>query len=99
MTPANTPAADISHKASARWPSAKVVGGGIAAYKACELVRLVRKGGGDVTCVVTDGGQQFVTPMELAEMSEHPVYPTLWTLKNESAPGIPHLIRKAALER
>ena len=40
-----------------------VVGGGIAAYKACELVRLIRKGGGDVTCVVTKGGQQFVTPM------------------------------------
>ncbi|MFM5950427.1 MAG: flavoprotein [Novosphingobium sp.] len=33
-----------------------VVGGGIAAYKACELVRLIRKGGGDVTCVLTAGG-------------------------------------------
>ena len=32
-----------------------VVGGGIAAYKACELVRLIRKGGGDVTCVITKG--------------------------------------------
>lgn len=32
-----------------------IVGGGIAAYKACELVRLIRKGGGSVTCVLTDG--------------------------------------------
>ncbi|HSG55665.1 MAG TPA: flavoprotein, partial [Paracoccaceae bacterium] len=39
-----------------------VIGGGIAAYKSCELVRLIRKGGGDVTCVLTNGGAQFVTP-------------------------------------
>jgi phosphopantothenoylcysteine decarboxylase/phosphopantothenate--cysteine ligase len=32
-----------------------IVGGGIAAYKACELVRLIRKGGGSVRCVLTDG--------------------------------------------
>ena len=37
-----------------------VIGGGIAAYKACELVRLIRKAGGEVTCVLTEGGQQFV---------------------------------------
>ena len=43
-----------------------VVGGGIAAYKACELVRLIKKGGGEVTCVLTEGGAQFVTPMSLA---------------------------------
>ena len=31
-----------------------IVGGGIAAYKACELVRLIRKAGGAVTCVLTE---------------------------------------------
>jgi phosphopantothenoylcysteine decarboxylase/phosphopantothenate--cysteine ligase len=50
-----------------------VVGGGIAAYKSCELVRLIRKAGGDVTCVLTDGGSQFVTPMSLAALSENKV--------------------------
>lgn len=74
-----------------------VVGGGIAAYKACELVRLVRKGGGDVTCVVTDGGQQFVTPMALAALSENPVYTTLWDLKNEAEIGHIQLSREADL--
>ncbi len=39
-----------------------IVGGGIAAYKALELVRLIRKGGGSVRCVLTAGGAQFVTP-------------------------------------
>ena len=42
-----------------------IVGGGIAAYKACELVRLIRKAGGSVRCVLTAGGAQFITPMTL----------------------------------
>ena len=60
-----------------------VVGGGIAAYKACELVRLIRKGGGEVTCVLTKGGQQFVTPLSLAALSENQVYTNLFDLKND----------------
>lgn len=74
-----------------------IVGGGIAAYKACEVVRLIRKGGGSVTCVVTDGGQQFVTPMALAALSENPVHTTLWDLKNESEMGHIQLSREADL--
>ena len=74
-----------------------VVGGGIAAYKSCELVRLIRKGGGDVTCVVTEGGQQFVTPMALAALSENPVHTTLWDLKNEAEMGHIQLSRDADL--
>ena len=74
-----------------------VVGGGIAAYKSCELVRLVRRGGGSVTCVVTEGGQQFVTPMALAALSENPVYTTLWDLRNEAEMGHIQLSREADL--
>ncbi|MEP3050594.1 MAG: bifunctional phosphopantothenoylcysteine decarboxylase/phosphopantothenate synthase [Erythrobacter sp.] len=74
-----------------------VVGGGIAAYKACELVRLIRKGGGDVTCVVTKGGQQFVTPMSLAALSENQVYTSLFDLKNEVEMGHIELSREADL--
>lgn len=74
-----------------------IVGGGIAAYKSCELVRLIRKGGGDVTCVVTEGGQQFVTPMALAALSENPVHTTLWDLKNEAEMGHIQLSREADL--
>ena len=78
-----------------------VVGGGIAAYKSCELVRLIRKGAGgvegDVTCVVTKGGQQFVTPMSLAALSENQVYTTLWDLKNEAEMGHIQLSREADL--
>ena len=78
-----------------------VVGGGIAAYKACELVRLIRKGAngisGDVTCVVTKGGQQFVTPMALAALSENQVYTNLFDLKNEAEMGHIQLSREADL--
>ncbi len=74
-----------------------MVGGGIAAYKACELVRLIRKGGCEVTCVVTRGGQQFVTPMSLAALSENQVYTNLFDLKNEAEMGHIQLSREAEL--
>lgn len=74
-----------------------IVGGGIAAYKACELVRLIRKAGHRVTCVLTAGGQQFVTPMTLAALSENPVYTTLWDLKDEAEMGHIQLSRAADL--
>lgn len=74
-----------------------VVGGGIAAYKSCELVRLIRKGGGDVTCVLTEGGSQFVTPMSLAALSENKVYSSLWDLKDEAEMGHIQLSREADL--
>lgn len=74
-----------------------IVGGGIAAYKACELVRLCRKAGIGVTCVVTEAGQHFVTPMTLAALSENKVYTTLWDLKDESEMGHIQLSRQADL--
>lgn len=74
-----------------------VVGGGIAAYKACELVRLIRKGGGSVTCVLTEAAHEFVTPMTLAALSENPVHTTLWDLRNEVEMGHIQLSREAEL--
>jgi phosphopantothenoylcysteine decarboxylase/phosphopantothenate--cysteine ligase len=74
-----------------------IVGGGIAAYKSCELVRLIRRGGFEVTCVLTDGGAHFVTAMSLAALSENPVHTTLWDLKNEVEMGHIQLSRQADL--
>lgn len=74
-----------------------IVGGGIAAYKACELIRLCRKAGHSVTCVLTDGGAHFVTPMTLAALSENQVYTTLWDLKDEAEMGHIQLSRQADL--
>ena len=74
-----------------------VVGGGIAAYKACELVRLIRKNGGEATCVLTEGGAKFITAMTLAALSENPVHSTLWDLTNEVEMGHIQLSRSADL--
>jgi phosphopantothenoylcysteine decarboxylase/phosphopantothenate--cysteine ligase len=74
-----------------------IVGGGIAAYKACELVRLIRKAGGSVRCVLTAGGAQFVTPMTLAALSEQQVHTSLWDLKDETEMGHIQLSREADL--
>ncbi len=74
-----------------------IVGGGIAAYKACELVRLIRRAGGSVRCVLTAGGAQFVTPMTLAALSEQPVHTSLWDLKDEVEMGHIQLSREADL--
>src|SRR5918997_3483115 len=74
-----------------------IVGGGIAAYKSCELVRLIRKAGGSVTCVLTRSAEQFVTPMTLAALSENRVYTSLWDLKDEVEMGHIQLSRQADL--
>jgi len=74
-----------------------IVGGGIAAYKACELIRLIRKAGGSVRCVLTAGGAQFVTPMTLAALSEQQVHTSLWDLKDEAEMGHIQLSREADL--
>ena len=74
-----------------------IVGGGIAAYKAAELIRLLRKEGHDVTPVLTEGGSHFVTPMSLAALAESPVYTSLWDLKDEAEMGHIQLSRAADL--
>lgn len=74
-----------------------IVGGGIAAYKACELIRLLRKADIGVHCVLTDAGAHFVTPMTLAALSEAPVHTSLWDLKDEAEMGHIQLSREADL--
>lgn len=74
-----------------------IVGGGIAAYKAAELVRLFRKAGHQVTPVLTAGGAHFDTPMSLAALAESPVYTSLWDLKDEAEMGHIQLSRAADL--
>ncbi len=74
-----------------------IVGGGIAAYKACELIRALRKNGHEVRCVLTKGGAEFITPMTLAALSEQQVYSSLFDLKDEAEMGHIRLSREADL--
>ena len=74
-----------------------IIGGGIAAYKSIELVRLLRKAGMTVRCVLTRAGEQFVTPLTLAALSENKVYTHLFDLKDEVEMGHIQLSREADL--
>ncbi|WP_121117597.1 bifunctional phosphopantothenoylcysteine decarboxylase/phosphopantothenate--cysteine ligase CoaBC [Croceibacterium ferulae] len=74
-----------------------IIGGGIAAYKSCELVRLLARQGIAVTCVLTDAGAQFVTPMTLATLSGNRVHTSLWDAGEEAEIGHIQLSRAADL--
>ena len=72
-----------------------VISGGIAAYKSLELIRLLKKDGASVRCILTKGGAQFVTPLSVSALSEEPVYSDLWSLKDETEMGHIRLSREA----
>ncbi len=74
-----------------------IISGGIAAYKALELIRLLRGRGHGVTCVLTTNGGQFVTPLSLQALSESKVYTELFSLTDESEMGHIQLSRSADL--
>ena len=74
-----------------------IISGGIAAYKALELIRLLRRRDYGVTCVLTDNGGQFVTPLSLQALSESKVYTSLFSLTDESEMGHIQLSRAADL--
>jgi phosphopantothenoylcysteine decarboxylase/phosphopantothenate--cysteine ligase len=74
-----------------------IVSGGIAAYKSLELIRLITKAGGAVTCVLTQAGAQFVTPLSLQALSGAKVYTDLFSLTDESEMGHIELSRAADL--
>ncbi|MBL1242203.1 MAG: bifunctional phosphopantothenoylcysteine decarboxylase/phosphopantothenate--cysteine ligase CoaBC [OCS116 cluster bacterium] len=64
-----------------------IISGGIAAYKALELIRLIRKSGGSVTAVMTKSAHEFVTPLSVAALSENKVYDELFNLTDEAEMG------------
>lgn len=74
-----------------------IVGGGIAAYKALELVRLIRKAGGEVRALLTASGAEFVTPLSLASLTGHPVHQALFSPDDETTMGHIELSRWADL--
>ncbi len=71
------------------------VGGGIAAYKSLELVRRLRDAGAAVQVAMTEGAQQFVTPLSFQALSGQPVRTTLWDSAAEQAMGHIELARWA----
>lgn len=63
--------------------------GGIAAYKAAELVRLLVKAGIDVQVVMTAAACQFITPVTMQALSGKPIFIDMWD--NSISNGMPHI--------
>ena len=74
-----------------------IISGGIAAYKSLELIRLLRKNGLAVRCILTRGGAQFVTPLSVSALTEDKVYTDLFSLTDEAEMGHIQLSRDADL--
>jgi len=74
-----------------------IVAGGIAAFKAQEMIRLLRRQEAAVRCVLTEAGAKFVTPLSLQALTEDKVYRDLFSLTDESEMGHIQLSRDADL--
>jgi phosphopantothenoylcysteine decarboxylase / phosphopantothenate---cysteine ligase len=72
-----------------------IVGGGIAAYKSLELVRLLKRQGIAVRAVMTKSAANFITPLSLSVMTEDHVYHDMFDLKDEREIGHIQLSRQA----
>ena len=88
------------------------VGGGIAAFKAVETVRLLMEQGAEVQAVMSEAAARFITPFSLENLTNRPVFADLWSESSEGethirlaawadvlviAPATMHLIGKLAL--
>jgi phosphopantothenoylcysteine synthetase/decarboxylase len=63
------------------------VTGSIAAYRAADLASQLTKAGHQVTCILTRGGKEFITPLTLQTLSRHPVIEDLFDEKDGWQPG------------
>ena len=74
-----------------------IITGGIASYRALDLIREIKRSGDDVTCVMTKSACEFVQPISFATLSKNKVYTELFDLNNESEIGHINLSREADL--
>jgi phosphopantothenoylcysteine decarboxylase/phosphopantothenate--cysteine ligase len=74
-----------------------IISGGIAAYKALDLIRRLKERGARVRCILTAGAQQFVTPLSAAALSGEKAYTELFSLTDESEMGHLRLAQESDL--
>ncbi len=66
-----------------------IISGSVAAFKACELVREFKKKDAEVTCLLTRGGAEFITALQLSSLSGTKTYTHLWS--EHDADGMEHI--------
>lgn len=74
-----------------------IIGGGIAAYKALELIRRLKEQGAEVRAILTRGGAEFITPLSVASLTGERVFTDLFSLKDETEMGHIRLSRETDL--
>jgi phosphopantothenoylcysteine decarboxylase/phosphopantothenate--cysteine ligase len=74
-----------------------IIGGGIAAYKSLELIRLLAQRGVKTRAILTKAGAEFVTPLSVASLTGDKVHEDLFSLTDEAAMGHIELSRSADL--
>ncbi len=74
-----------------------IIGGGIAAYKSLDLIRLLKKRGADVRAILTKSAAEFVTPLSVSTLCEEQCFTELFDLKEETEIGHIQLSRQADL--
>jgi phosphopantothenoylcysteine decarboxylase/phosphopantothenate--cysteine ligase len=74
-----------------------IISGGVSAYKALELIRMLKKSGIKTPAILTKGGAEFITPLSVSALSGEAVYTDLFSLKDEQEMGHIRLSRDADL--
>jgi len=67
------------------------VTGGIAAYRAGDIIRGLKKKGADVTCIMTKSAKEFITPLTLRKLSGNPVYDDMFLEGKKTSSKIKHI--------
>src|ERR1700746_546030 len=102
VEPPSPSASNVELKSSSNVPARTkrvllIVGGGIAAYKALDLIRRLKERGIAVRCVLTKAAQQFVTPLAASALSHERVHTDLFDPESEFDAGHIRLAREADL--
>ena len=61
-----------------------IIGGGIAAYKSLDLIRLLRKNGSEIKTILTKSGKEFVTPLSLTTLTQSKTYENIFDKDSEA---------------
>ena len=61
-----------------------IISGGISAYKALDLIRLLKKNNVNIKTILTKGGKEFVTPLSIASLTGNKVYENIFDSNNEA---------------
>ena len=61
-----------------------IIGGGIAAYKSLDLIRLLRKSNNEIKTILTKSGKEFVTPLSISTLTKSKTFEDIFDANSEA---------------